>query len=119
MALAYEDSGQGPAVVLLHAFPLDRTLWKAQKDALSARYRVIAPDLPGHGQSPRLAGAPTIDGMADEVATLLDRPVDRRNDSEALRRVDPIVAAGARLRARTGDAGDRSRVGRLLAACAG
>jgi pimeloyl-ACP methyl ester carboxylesterase len=72
MTLAFEESGQGPAIVLLHGFPLDRSLWDAQRIALSDRYRVIVPDLPGHGQSPRLADPPTIDGMADAVRELLD-----------------------------------------------
>jgi len=72
MPLAFEDAGSGTAVVLLHGFPLDRTLWDAQKQALSRRYHVITPDLPGHGQSPRLPDPPTIDGMADAVNDLLD-----------------------------------------------
>jgi pimeloyl-ACP methyl ester carboxylesterase len=72
MTLAHEESGQGPAIVLLHGFPLDRSLWNAQRLALADRYRVIVPDLPGHGHSPRLPDPPTIDGMADAVRDSLD-----------------------------------------------
>lgn len=72
MTLAFDDHGRGRAIVLLHAFPLDHTLWKDQRDALSPRYRVICPDLPGHGRSPLLSSPTTVDGMADAILELLD-----------------------------------------------
>ena len=51
-SIHYEDSGKGaPTVVLLHGFPLDSRVWKAQRDALSDRHRVITPDLRGFGRS--------------------------------------------------------------------
>ena len=71
--LAYSDSGSGPAVVLIHAFPLDRSMWDAQVPALAAQYRVIAVDLRGFGGSPLGDDAPHLDAMADDVAALLDR----------------------------------------------
>ncbi len=49
--LHVEDRGSGPPIVLLHGFPLDHNMWAAQIDALSARFRVIAPDLRGFGKS--------------------------------------------------------------------
>lgn len=69
--IAYEDHGTGPGLVLLHAFPLDSSLWKHQAGALADRFRVIAPDLPGFGGSAVSAGL-TIDSVADVVAELLD-----------------------------------------------
>ncbi len=72
MKLSYGDEGTGPAVVLLHGFPLDRTMWDAQVRALSPGYRVIAPDLRGHGRSPAPDGAYTMDQMAEDVVELLD-----------------------------------------------
>ncbi len=52
--LAVDDTGSGPAVLLLHGFPDNRTLWHAQSAALvAAGYRVIAPDLRGFGESSR------------------------------------------------------------------
>jgi len=51
VALALEDHGSGPPVVLLHGFPLDHTMWEAQINALSGRFRVVAPDLRGFGRS--------------------------------------------------------------------
>jgi pimeloyl-ACP methyl ester carboxylesterase len=72
MRLAYSDEGPGPAVVLLHGFPLGRGMWKDQTHGLGSIYRVIAPDLRGHGDSPAPEGDYTIDGMADDVVELLD-----------------------------------------------
>ena len=65
------DVGSGPVVVLLHAFPLDRRMWLPQIEALADMYRVIAPDLPGFGDSPLLTNA-SIDAFADQVAEHLD-----------------------------------------------
>ena len=69
--LAYSEFGSGPALVLLHAFPLDRTLWRDVVEPLAnAGWRVITPDLPGFGESPETVA--TIDDMASEVAVLLN-----------------------------------------------
>lgn len=67
----YRDKGHGPAVILLHGFPLDHRMWDAQVDALAGEYRVIAPDLRGFGQSSRPAGTMTIAGMAADVAEIV------------------------------------------------
>jgi len=69
--IAYVDRGTGPGLVLLHAYPLDSSMWRDQIGALSDRFRVIAPDLPGFGGSAVAAGL-TIDSVADVVAELLD-----------------------------------------------
>jgi pimeloyl-ACP methyl ester carboxylesterase len=69
--LAHDARGAGPAVLLIHAFPLDRTLWNAQVEALESRYRVITVDLPGFGQAtPR--GPWTMDDAADACTHVLD-----------------------------------------------
>lgn len=70
--LAYTDAGLGLPVVLLHGYPFNRTLWNEQVGALSNSYRVITPDLRGHGDSDASAGAATMNRMAQDVATLLD-----------------------------------------------
>jgi pimeloyl-ACP methyl ester carboxylesterase len=72
--LSYEErgeAGRGPCVVLLHGFPLDSTMWKAQAPALAeAGHRVVAPDLRGFGKS--ASDAPfTLESLADDVHTLL------------------------------------------------
>ena len=54
LTFAVQDEGEGPAVVLLHGFPDSHALWRNQVPALlDAGYRVVAPDLPGFGESTR------------------------------------------------------------------
>jgi len=47
----YERSGQGDALLLLHAGLQDHTMWSAQVKALSSKYDIITPDLPFHGRT--------------------------------------------------------------------
>jgi pimeloyl-ACP methyl ester carboxylesterase len=70
--LGYDDEGTGPAVVLLHGFPLGRWIWDGPRAALRDRYRVIAPDLRGHGESEVTPGPYAMDALAEDVARLLD-----------------------------------------------
>lgn len=72
MRLAFTDKGPGPAVVLLHGFPLGRDMWMEQIGGIGSIYKIVAPDLRGHGDSPAPEGDYTIDGMADDVIELLD-----------------------------------------------
>jgi pimeloyl-ACP methyl ester carboxylesterase len=71
VTLAYDDRGSGPAVVLIHGHPFDRTLWRPQLDALSGAWRVVAPDLRGFGESPATPGAVSMRELADDVWALL------------------------------------------------
>ena len=49
--LAFDDAGSGPAVILLHGYPFDRSMWREQINFLSANtFRVVAPDLRGCGE---------------------------------------------------------------------
>lgn len=70
-ALAHADVGRALPVVLLHAFPLNRTMWEPQIAALFGECRCIAPDLRGFGDSPQ-SGPYTMDRYADDVVALLD-----------------------------------------------
>jgi pimeloyl-ACP methyl ester carboxylesterase len=71
--LHHIESGSGDPVVLLHAFPMDNSLWAAQRQALGqAGHWVITPDLPGFGGSALAPDAPSMDVMADAVVELLD-----------------------------------------------
>ncbi len=71
--MAYDDTG-GAAIPLLlvHGFPLDRTLWAAQTRGLADVARVIAPDLRGCGESGTTPGDVTMDAYADDLRALLD-----------------------------------------------
>jgi 3-oxoadipate enol-lactonase len=70
--LAWEEAGRGAPVVLLHAFPLNRKMWTPQVAALSSRWRVIAPDFRGHGESGAAAEDSTMERLAEDVRGLLD-----------------------------------------------
>jgi pimeloyl-ACP methyl ester carboxylesterase len=72
--LAYSDSGTGsPVVLLVHGFPLNRSMWDPQIGHLrAAGARVIAPDLRGFGASEAgPAGPLTMDQHAEDLAALL------------------------------------------------
>ena len=47
-----QDQGQGPPILLLHGVGLSHTVWKDVLPGLASGFRVIAPDLRGHGRSP-------------------------------------------------------------------
>jgi pimeloyl-ACP methyl ester carboxylesterase len=70
--LGFDDEGAGDPVLLLHPFALSRSVWAPQLSALTGRCRVIAVDLPGHGQSDRL-GNPHLARWSDQVASLLEQ----------------------------------------------
>ena len=71
--MAYEDTGsKATSLLLVHGFPLDRTLWTAQVQGLADVARVIAPDLRGFGESDPPSGEVTMDTYADDLSGLLD-----------------------------------------------
>ncbi len=49
--VAYRETGTGPTIVLLHSLGLSHREWEPVVDPLSARFRVLLPDLPLHGDS--------------------------------------------------------------------
>src|SRR3954470_9322054 len=69
--LAHADVGSGLPVVLLHAFPLNRSMWEPQIAALFGECRCIVPDLRGFGDSPK-SGPYSMDVYADDLIALLD-----------------------------------------------
>ncbi len=71
--LSYDDGGAGPAVLLLHAFPLSGAMWRRQAERLRERYRVVVPDLRGFGGSDAPPGPLTMDQQADDAAALLEQ----------------------------------------------
>ena len=69
------DEGSGPAVLLVHGFPDDHSVWRKQIPVLvGAGYRVIAPDTRGCGDSdaPPERGAYRIDLLVSDLVALLD-----------------------------------------------
>jgi pimeloyl-ACP methyl ester carboxylesterase len=75
VGIAYEVSGDGRAVVLLHGFPDSGRLWRHQVPALAdAGFRVVVPDLRGYGASdkPREVEAYALPYLAGDVVAVLD-----------------------------------------------
>ncbi len=78
IACYHEDVGTGEPVLLLHGGFCSIETMRAQVDALSQRYRVLAPERPGHGRSPDREAPITYDGIvSDTVAYLDERGIDR------------------------------------------
>lgn len=74
ITMSYDDLGSGSPVVLIHGFPLNRQMWQPQAQALSqARFRCIAPDLRGFGESEAPEGPYSMSLFADDIIALLDR----------------------------------------------
>jgi pimeloyl-ACP methyl ester carboxylesterase len=70
--LHYEDRGSGPCVVFLHPTPVDHSFWLPAAALLEPDYRVLLPDLPGHGLSPLGDETASMKTMAQAVLRLLD-----------------------------------------------
>ena len=103
--LAHTTWGDGSPLLLIHGFTGNRDAWNHLRPLLGQRFRVLAPDLPGHGESP-IAPDTTFDGTLEALLGLLD--------AHRLERVDVAgyslgarVALGLCLRA-------PERVGRLV-----
>jgi pimeloyl-ACP methyl ester carboxylesterase len=72
-AVSYREAGAGPALVLLHGIGSQSGSWVGQIEALAPRFRAIAWDAPGYGESDRLPGeTPSAADYADALAALLD-----------------------------------------------
>jgi len=75
--IAVAASGRGPALVLLHAFPLHGGMWRPQA-ALDAECSLFIPDLPGFGRSQSVPPIASLDGLAHALlASLKKHGVER------------------------------------------
>ena len=73
LRVRYADRGFGDSVVLLlHGFGGDLDNWMFNLDSLAEKHRVLALDLPGHGQSVKTNVDPSLSGMATFVSKFLD-----------------------------------------------
>ena len=73
--LSYRElgEGRGDPVVLLHAFPLNGRMFEPQMEVVAETRRVVAPDYPGFGRSPRTPAQPDVRYYAEGILGLLDR----------------------------------------------
>jgi len=81
--IAYTDEGQGLPILFLHDFPLSRGTWSKQVDEFKTRFRVIAPDLPGFGESEAAYGPSSMNSLAEDLHALLEHLV-----------TGPVILAG-------------------------
>jgi 3-oxoadipate enol-lactonase len=70
--ISYRALGNGPPVILLHPFPANHEFWLPVAEALSPRYRLILPDLRGHGDSEAGDGPATMEKHAQDIARVMD-----------------------------------------------
>jgi len=70
-SLYYKDCGSGQVLVLLHGNGEDHSIFAEQIAFFATRFRVIAIDSVGHGQSPALVGKLSYEKLADEIENLL------------------------------------------------
>lgn len=66
------DGADGPWVILAHALGANHTLWDATAQHLASRYRVVRPDLRGHGASDAPLGPYTMTRLADDIIAVMD-----------------------------------------------
>lgn len=69
--LVFDDTGAGTPLLFVHGFPLNRKIWRPQALALREEFRVITPDVRGHGESEATPGIYEMDLLADDVAALI------------------------------------------------
>lgn len=81
--LSFVDEGRGQPILFVHGFPLSRAIWQPQIEVLSKNFRVIAPDLRGHGESEAPAGVYIMNTFADDLNALLEE-----------RQCGPVVLTG-------------------------
>jgi pimeloyl-ACP methyl ester carboxylesterase len=74
VALAYDERGEGPAVVLVHGTATARTVWRETVEALGDSVRAIAYDRRAYGDSgaPEPYGGTTVGEQADDLAELIE-----------------------------------------------
>lgn len=70
--LAYERTGAGKPLVLLHGYPLDHHTWDDVIPLLKDSFDLIVPDLRGFGESTTVSTIYTVDDFASDIASLLD-----------------------------------------------
>jgi pimeloyl-ACP methyl ester carboxylesterase len=69
--LEFDDRGEGPAIVCLHGWSLGKEAFGIQRRELSGRFRIIVPNMRGHGQSSAYGPTDGIDTLARDLEQLL------------------------------------------------
>ncbi len=71
--ISYWTVSKGPTIVLLHPFPANHDFWMPVAEVLSHRYRVILPDLRGHGDSEPGVGSSLMSRHVEDVVRICEQ----------------------------------------------
>ncbi|MBI3575763.1 MAG: pimeloyl-ACP methyl ester esterase BioH [Gammaproteobacteria bacterium] len=74
MDLYIESLGDGPTMVLVHGWGLHGGVWRDLAARLARSFRVLIPDLPGHGRSRGTHTGVSLSGLADDLSRRLTEP---------------------------------------------
>jgi pimeloyl-ACP methyl ester carboxylesterase len=72
ITVTYSDTGQGQTVVLLHGYLVTKEVWQKVAEMLSFKFRVLAVDLPGHGDSGVAGEKHTMEFLAETVRAVIN-----------------------------------------------
>lgn len=74
LSVSYTDEGlpDSPIILFIHGFPLNKSMWMNQVEALEKNYRVITYDIRGHGESEIGSDKFSIDLFSDDLINLMD-----------------------------------------------
>lgn len=73
LQIYYEEQGAGPVILLVHGMWGTSRFFRKQLEGLSDRYRVIAPDLRGHGRSSMTLDNQTVPTYARDLRAFIER----------------------------------------------
>jgi pimeloyl-[acyl-carrier protein] methyl ester esterase len=71
--LWYEDLGSGTPILLLHGWCMSSSVWRLQRDSLSADFRIITPDLRGFGKSSAITDDCNLENFVSDTLALVER----------------------------------------------
>ena len=71
-SVAFTEVGKGSALIFLHGFLENNSMWERVADVFKSNYRVICIDLLGHGKTSCLGYVHTMDEMANQVKAVMD-----------------------------------------------
>jgi pimeloyl-ACP methyl ester carboxylesterase len=74
----YSDTGKGRVIVLVHGFLCSHEVWSELTKVLSKKFRIIAIDLPGHGETPSIGYYHSMELLAQCIKAVLDKAKVRR-----------------------------------------
>jgi len=70
--VVYDDIGNGSPVILIHGFGQDSQVWDIQAKELKTKWRLLIPDLPGSGRSPKGNPNWSMEELAEVIKAILD-----------------------------------------------